>query len=182
VKTITIDGVAFELVDTAGRGETGDRIEADAQELGREQAQHADLTLWCVACDDMASAGRKAANSVVKEELVATKADLGAVPACCLATSAATGIGLTELRRRLVRAVHESGHAAMAPSLSRCRHHLDACVQHLRNAHALVLDEGLPELLALELRLGLETLGEMAGTVYTNDLLDRIFSRFCIGK
>ena len=39
-----------------------------------------------------------------------------------------------------------------------------------------------PELLALELRGALEQLGEMAGTVYTDDLVDRIFSRFCIGK
>jgi len=39
-----------------------------------------------------------------------------------------------------------------------------------------------PELLALELRLTLEELGAMVGAVYTDDLLDRVFSRFCIGK
>jgi tRNA modification GTPase len=37
-------------------------------------------------------------------------------------------------------------------------------------------------LLALELRKTLDAIGEMVGAVYTNDLLDRIFSRFCIGK
>ena len=46
----------------------------------------------------------------------------------------------------------------------------------------MVLNEEPPELLALELRSALEDLGAMAGTVYTDDLLDRIFSRFCIGK
>jgi tRNA modification GTPase len=45
-----------------------------------------------------------------------------------------------------------------------------------------VLFEEPPELLALELRSTLEQLGEMVGAVYTDDLLDRIFSRFCIGK
>jgi len=39
-----------------------------------------------------------------------------------------------------------------------------------------------PEILAFELRTALDQLGEMVGAVYTDDLLDRIFSRFCIGK
>ena len=56
------------------------------------------------------------------------------------------------------------------------------CLEHLRRAHHLVLFEEPPELLALELREALEQLGEMVGAVYTDDLLDRIFSRFCIGK
>ena len=48
--------------------------------------------------------------------------------------------------------------------------------------HSLVLEQDPPEILALELRETLEQLGEMVGAVYTEDLLDRIFSRFCIGK
>ena len=71
---------------------------------------------------------------------------------------------------------------ALAPSLSRCRAHVEACLTHLRRAHALVLEDDPPEMLALELRETLEQLGEMVGAVYTDDLLDRIFSRFCIGK
>ena len=55
-------------------------------------------------------------------------------------------------------------------------------LEHLRRAHAIVLFEEPPELLALELRGALDELGEMVGAVYTDDLLDRIFSRFCIGK
>ncbi len=52
----------------------------------------------------------------------------------------------------------------------------------LRRAHAHALYGDPPELLALALREALEQVGEMAGAVYTDDLLDRIFSRFCIGK
>src|SRR4051794_31582315 len=63
-----------------------------------------------------------------------------------------------------------------------CRHHVRACLDHLRRAHAIVLEEAPPEILALELRESLHQLGEMAGAVYTEDLLDRIFSRFCIEK
>jgi tRNA modification GTPase len=52
----------------------------------------------------------------------------------------------------------------------------------LRRAHALALEGDPPELLALELREALNEVGEMVGAVWTDDLLDRIFSRFCIGK
>jgi tRNA modification GTPase len=70
----------------------------------------------------------------------------------------------------------------LAPSQSRCRHHVLACLESLREAHALTANCEPPELLALALRGAIDALGEMTGAVYTNDLLDRIFSRFCIGK
>jgi tRNA modification GTPase len=57
-----------------------------------------------------------------------------------------------------------------------------ACLESLREAHALAANSEPPELLALALRGAIDSLGEMTGAVYTNDLLDRIFSRFCIGK
>jgi tRNA modification GTPase len=66
--------------------------------------------------------------------------------------------------------------------LSRCRHHVSACLEHLRRAHAVALYGDPPEVLAMELHGALDQLGEMVGAVYTDDLLDRIFSRFCIGK
>jgi tRNA modification GTPase len=52
----------------------------------------------------------------------------------------------------------------------------------LRQAHAAVLYDDPSEVLALELRGALDELGAMVGEVYTDDLLDRVFSRFCIGK
>jgi tRNA modification GTPase len=175
-RTIDIDGAALELVDTAGLRQTQQPIEASAQTLGRQEIRAADLVLRCVACDD--------APGDIEGNVwpIATKADLAPAPVGMLATSAATGIGLAELRQRLAAEVRRTGHAALAPSISRCRHHVEACLEHLRQAHALVIHEDLPELLALELRLALEELGAMAGAVYTDDLLDRIFSRFCIGK
>lgn len=46
----------------------------------------------------------------------------------------------------------------------------------------LALEEDVPELIALEIRLALDELGAMVGTIYADDLLDRIFTRLCIGK
>jgi tRNA modification GTPase len=59
---------------------------------------------------------------------------------------------------------------------------VEACVEHLRRVHESVLFEEPLELVTLELRGAVDQLGEMVGAVYTDDLLDRIFSRFCIGK
>jgi tRNA modification GTPase len=99
-----------------------------------------------------------------------------------IATSAKTGQGIAHLKEHLADRVRAFNRPALAPSLSRCQHHVDAALKHLRAAHAIVLDDNPAELLALELRLALEQIGAMAGAVYTDDLLDRIFSRFCIGK
>jgi tRNA modification GTPase len=113
---------------------------------------------------------------------VATKSDLAAAGKGFLATSALTGFGLGLLRSVLAERTATRSEAPLAPSLSRCRHHVEACLAGLRRAHTIVLERMPPELLALELRSALDQLGEMAGAVYTDDLLDRVFSRFCIGK
>src|SRR5262249_37585337 len=103
-------------------------------------------------------------------------------PAEFVATSTVNGIGLDELRRLLAECARAHAQPALAPSLSRCQGHVGACLAHLRRAHEMVVFEEPPELLALEVRGALDQIGEMVGAVYTDDLLDRIFSRFCIGK
>jgi tRNA modification GTPase len=181
---IEADGVPIELVDTAGLrldkapDAAIDAIGQQAQAATGEQAREADLMLWCRPCDEPDPAPLAGEPCMV----ITTKADLAPSPDGAIATSAATGAGLLELRRLLGEQVRRAGHDSLTVSLSRCRHHLDAALQHLRCAHALVLEDQLPELLALELRLGLEELGALVGAVYTDDLLDRIFSRFCVGK
>jgi tRNA modification GTPase len=99
-----------------------------------------------------------------------------------LPTSAFQRTGLSELRALVAEKVRLLAQPALAPSLSRCSHHVKACLAHLRRGHEMALFEEPPELLAVELRGALDELGAMVGAVYTDDLLDRIFSRFCIGK
>ena len=113
---------------------------------------------------------------------MATKCDLATPTFSAVATSAATGAGLDALRALIADRAEALRRPALAPSVSRCRHHVGACLERLRQAHQTVLFAGPPELTALELRGALDELGEMVGTVYTDELLDRVFSRFCIGK
>jgi tRNA modification GTPase len=182
---LKVDGVPIELVDTAGWREAAGSVEAQAQNLGRDQADQADLLLACleagqpVSDTDRALLARTAPPAVVG---IATKCDLAAAPPELLPTSAVTGVGLERLRALLGERARAHARPGLAPSVSRCRHHVEAILGHLRQAHAAVLFEDPGEILALELRGALDDLGEMVGAVYSEDLLDRIFSRFCIGK
>lgn len=182
--TLTLAGVKAELVDTPGWQPAAGPIETQAQTLGRTQQREADLVVLCVE-----AGAALLAEDIILLELphppvlpVATKADLAASEAAWLATSAATGAGIEALRQALAAHVRARATPPLAPSASRCRGHVTRCLEHLRRAHAIVLEADPPEILALELREALEQLGAMVGAVYTDDLLDRVFSRFCIGK
>jgi tRNA modification GTPase len=198
VQRLSLDGVDLELVDTAGQEQAaGTRQQASAsdqeksishqaQAARRRQLEQADLLLVCL------DASRPAGNSDLPSAAgmdvlpIWTKCDLvhdSFLPPHALRTSAVQGDGIGALRSLLAaRARAAIRPSALAPSLSRCQHHIEACSAHVAQAIQLVQPGEFPELLALELRLALEQLGEMVGAVYTDDLLDRIFGQFCIGK
>ncbi len=184
VQRLRLGGTDIDLIDTPGRLADVTGLEARAQTLGREQAGAADLVLVCVVAGTEPDADETALlnQTLPLALLVATQCDRAAAPPGWLETSAVTQSGLDELRKALAEHAARRREPALAPSLSRCRQHTAACLQHLRRAHTLVIDQDPPELLALELRGALQQLGELAGMVYTDDLLDRVFSRFCIGK
>jgi tRNA modification GTPase len=183
-RTCMLDDSQVELVDTAGWFEAAEVINRQAQELAQEQRRQANLILLCL------EAGR----TPREEELqllgqtepgvlgVATKCDLASASPSLIPSSARTGQGITTLKALLAARAKEHAEPALAPSVARCRHHIEACLQHLRRAYAMVLEDGPAELLALALREAVDELGAMVGAVYTDDLLDRIFNRFCIGK
>ena len=185
VKRLEIDGTIIELVDTAGWQPATNTIEAQSLELGGRQANEADLILLCVEAGNPLNPREieyLQHKAHAKTLLVSTKCDLGAAGGDASATSAVTGVGIDELKAALAVQARAKKEPALAPSLSRCRHHVEACLTHLRHAHEAVLNEDPPELLALAIRGALDELGQMVGAIYTDDLLDRIFSRFCIGK
>ncbi|QEL14361.1 tRNA uridine-5-carboxymethylaminomethyl(34) synthesis GTPase MnmE [Limnoglobus roseus] len=187
---LDLDGVPVELIDTAGWQDSTDTIEGQAQRLGREQTEQADLVLWCVpAGEEVLDSPPNLSGAEVLR--VHTKADLlppplrgrvGGENQPAVAASVVSPDGTLALRERLADKVQALSRSSTAPSQSRCRHHVEAAIDSLQRAHGHVFHDDPQELLALELRKALDQIGEMVGAVYTNDLLDRIFSRFCIGK
>jgi tRNA modification GTPase len=194
VKRFDLEGVPVELIDTAGWQEATDTIEEQSQRLGREASDRADLVLWCVPAD-IAVPRRDA--TPIHAILVRTKADLLSPPPLRgrvrvgggdqaapleIASTVLTTDGTLALREHLAEKVRSLSRSGLAPSQSRCRHHVESAIDSLRRAHEHVREDDPQELLAFELRKALDQIGEMAGAIHTNDLLDRIFSRFCIGK
>ncbi len=102
-----------------------------------------------------------------------------------IATSSTTGKGLDVLRtklRELLIASHHADSDVVAGTAVRCRESLRLAEECLQRARELAVAGRGEELVAAEIRVALDALGQVVGAVYTDDILDRIFSRFCIGK
>ena len=154
VQRLDLGGVTVDLVDTPGSRAGAETIEVQAQSLGREQAAHADLVLLCLPADEP---GRPEDVKMLRQEKppvvgIATKCDLTKPMEGLLPVSVIHGEGLAALREALAERARSRRRPALAPSLSRCRGHVEACLACLRRAHAVVLFEEPAELLALELR------------------------------
>ena len=196
VGRLRLDGLLGELVDTAGvdDAEQAGVLQA-AQATSGEQRRAADLRLMCVD-----AAGGAAQTRGDRDVVVFTKIDvcdsgspyvtqdssnvsLATHPIRC---SSVTGEGLDALAAR-IRAeigqldVNHAGASAVAATSARCHGSLRRALESLATAAALV-GAGSDELLAAEIRHGLDALGEIVGAICADDVLDRVFGQFCIGK
>lgn len=188
-QTLQVQGVSLELVDTAGHEEAADEIEVQAQQFRHEQLDQADLVVYCFdAIHGLTAEERTFLESLPADRLllVATKSDLAghaSLPSNAIQTSTITGAGIATLRFALSeRARQQLKPTKLSPSLTRCQGHVDQSIASLAQAIELVHEKRHMELVAAELRLALDQMGNMVGAVYTDDLLDRVFSQFCIGK
>ena len=94
-------------------------------------------------------------------------------------------MGLAELRGAIARAVYDTRHAessVIASTAVRCQESLRLAIEAIEKARQVAVARGGDELVAAEIRLALVELGKIVGVVYTDDILDRLFGRFCIGK
>ena len=185
---IDVDGLAVELVDTAGLRNDPDRIEAEGIRRAREALGNADAVLWIQDVTDREQdEPRENLPEGVPVTIVHNKIDLsGDAPGVVdgeVYLSAETGRGVGALRQRIreLAGYENRGEGAFT---ARRRH-----IRALRRAAAhfaagrRALDETRAgELLAEELRLSQQALGEITGAVTADDLLGKIFSEFCIGK
>jgi tRNA modification GTPase len=117
---------------------------------------------------------------------VRTKADLSSDERPgILSVSSHTGQGLQNLQSAIAARLQESAATSadvVATTAVRCRDSLRQASECIARARAISDDNQGEELVAHELRLALDHLGHVVGAVYTEDILDRIFGRFCIGK
>ncbi len=200
IAELDLDGVKCRLIDTAGRGERDGRfsghstvsqdLDSAAQSFAAEQSREADIQVLCIDSTrppDEWEITRLQDASDRRRIVVLTKCDVpGSVVFDCpaLRTSSVTGEGIDLLRgelRRKVLAARAGRSEVVAETAVRCRDSLRLAGLSVERAGRVASSEQ-DELAAAEIRIALDELGKVVGAVYTDDVLDRIFSRFCIGK
>lgn len=190
---LDVDGVALELIDTAGLRETGDEVEREGVRRARAHLARADLALLVT---DRANAQADLAlldevPETTPRLIVVNKIDLDdSAPATqaragtdWLWISAKTGAGLDALRTHLKHFAGADGTTGGAFSARR-RHllALERTAAHVNMAGDILADTAAGELAAEELHQAQQALGEVTGAFCPDDLLGAIFSSFCIGK
>ena len=170
---IDLGGVAAMLVDTAGLRDTDDPIEAEGIRRARARVADADLVIRLVDTSP--------ANVPSDGLLVVNKADLGTIaPPGAILVSATRGDGIAALRAHLAEwaaTVTRPGEPAL---LAHARHR--AAFSDAAAALEEAADTNDVVLRAEGLRRAANAFGRIAGRIDVDDVLDRIFSRFCIGK
>jgi tRNA modification GTPase len=187
-------GWPVRLVDTAGLRQSSDEAERLGVGFSWRYVEAADVVVMCeLEGGEAGKRGSEVDFSPQSEVVlrVLTKADLSAsplprFPASVLATSSVTGEGLDSLKEAVVRTAF-GGQAALAdlePALTRERHRiaLTRAQEALRAAEPQFGGQGEPVLAAHHLREAARALEELIGVVDVEDVLDRVFRSFCVGK
>jgi len=193
---LVVGGIPVQVLDTAGIRETADQVEKIGVERSRRAAQAADLVLLTID----ASTGWTAQDQEIYEQvqhrpliLVINKTDLApatevSYPDCInriVKAAAALNQGIDALEKAILEAVHTDNLKAadldlainqrQAAALTRAKTSLQQVQETI--AQQLPLD-----FWTIDLRGAIQALGEITGEEVTESVLDRIFSRFCIGK
>jgi tRNA modification GTPase len=196
---INIDGIIFRLIDTAGlREHAADVIEQAGMEKTYEKIKEADVVMYVfdvneMSAEELGTVMDGYASGDAKFLLVGNKVDVNGVEYAknkfglsnaILLLSAREEPHLDELKKRLVSMIMHGKVNVDETMVTNARHYealkaVDSSIEDILNG----LSANVPgDLLALDIRRALHYLGEITGEITTDDQLDYIFSKFCIGK
>ena len=196
---VNIGGILLKIIDTAGIRDTDDKVEQIGVERAKELASAADLVLLLLDASSPLTAEDRQVLSLLRDQpvlILVNKTDLPQVlnlqeleqytnQSAVLRISVQDGIGLEAVEKAITDRVYSgsvtSGTGALVANV---RHSelLRQAVKHLREARAAVASSLPPDCIVVDLRAAWSILGEICGESVGEDLLDQIFSRFCIGK
>ncbi len=209
---IEINGYPIRVTDTAGiesRGahEIDAEVSAKAQQQAHDAASQADLWLWCIDASSMlptdaieqfriARSSETTSTNSAEHVVLLTKSDLVSdrsawetaienIELNSLLISTRTGEGMDSLLEKIssvAARIDPTETGGVIGTAARCRGSLSDALKAVNNAIELTGLHVGHELVAAEIRAASVAIGEVTGEIYTDDLLDRVFSRFCIGK
>jgi tRNA modification GTPase len=193
-EVMNLQGVPFILVDTAGLLTSDDLVESLGVERSRKAIQEADFVLAVIDAsepiteadkDIIASVGDKGSLLVANKADLPCRAEISQLPGEVVFTSALTGEGMSHLEQQMVNAVLRGGVLSSDALLVDNPRHKDALERAERHiAQALsASNEGMAEdFVSIDLTAAVSALGEITGDTVQDELLDMVFSQFCIGK
>lgn len=197
-ETIAIGGIAFRLVDTAGLRETADSVEREGVRRTYSQIESADIILLLIDSSDPLGTKHDYISDLIQKYedkvlVIFNKMDLvddrkgyalldghDYVRLSCLSHE-----GVPDLTQKLLKnalSKCDSNASSVKIQSSRHRELLKQTLESLRSAQLAFRAQMGSELVAIDIRAGLNSLGEIIGLTTPEDVLDSIFSRFCIGK
>ena len=181
-ETAAIEGIPVKLVDTAGIRESTDEVESLG--IGRSYQAMADADVTLVVIDGSAPMTDEDQRIISRVSgrmvLAGNKSDLGSV-APGIAVSALTGQGIEELRRAILPEAEAANEEGFITSV---RHErlLQEALECLERASGAIESNIPHEMLLLDLYSALSPIDAITGATTADDILNRIFSTFCIGK
>ena len=192
---LTIGGIVFRFIDTAGIRDTADVIEALGVERTLEKMKQAKLIIYMADAAQSTAEIEEQVRGLVKLEIpyliLLNKADLlSAQQREALARlqvvfiSAKEKLGIDELKETLLEQVNLH-HINTSETLVTNIRHVEALKQTENALQRVLVNVDNPitsDFLAMDIKQALHYLGEITGTVTTDDLLENIFTKFCIGK
>lgn len=185
--TLIIDGIKFRFIDTAGIRETEDIIESMGIERSKKALKEARLVIFLYDSEDGYNFLENIQNLVSESQVlfwVRNKTDLNPAPIRSeeISISAKENVGIEELKSAISDAVKDL--KAEDNAITNIRHfeHLNKTNEALNDVLTGLATGITGDFLAQDIRVALHHLGEITGTISTDDLLKNIFGKFCIGK
>lgn len=187
-ESVALGGLRLRLIDTAGLHESADAIERAGMERSRRAGAEADLLLE-VADVTAPRTPLELPETGAHRLLVLNKCDQSAHPdwageTAAIRLSCAAGTGLHDLEQAVEQLfLHDSGERdSLAAINTRHRHALQEALDYLSAVRAALIAGESPELVDVDLRAALDSLGAITGRIDTEDILTRVFATFCLGK
>jgi len=187
---VSLDGIPVQLIDTAGLRDSTDEAESIGIAKSREAMAEADIVLVVLDATEpphLEDQSAIDARQHLPNLIVINKIDIAPVtqhPREALKTSALTGHGIPELRRAILSRLTQETPAAETAILTNLRQQqaVTAAIAALDRAKTASTKTIPHEMILLDLYEALHALDALTGTTTTDDILNLVFSKFCIGK
>ena len=186
---LIMDGIMFNLIDTAGIRDTIDIIELEGVKRSHDKIEDSDVILEIKVLDDADSEFSICNKNISSQKIISAynKSDLSDLKSNGqLSVSAKTGDNMQELQNSIVKMAKEmikkDENSDIIIANERHRECMLKCCEYLVNAKNQILNDGGNELISFEIREAINSLQAIIGKITNVDILNNIFMKFCVGK